>query len=341
MALAGTTLLGVFFASQTMIGAMYAGRPLSWSQAILLTLTAWYVRLAFAPIVIWLTHRFDFAPGRIGRSSAVHGISSLLLGIAQQMLRDLLLRSFTTIPRAAAPPVELHMNVLVYWVIVVGTLGFGYYARLRERELAAVQLQHELADARLDLLRSQLQPHFLFNTLNGISELMHEDVERADHMLTNLSDLLRLSLAQGEARDSTLAAELDFVRRYLEIQQMRFPDRLRVDYRIAPAAMAVRVPFLLLQPLVENAVRHGIAPRSSPGRLEISAQLNGGRLLLEIRDDGPGPPADHAEGVGLRNTRARLLHTYGDQHRFGFGRAPGGGCLVTIEIPAATTGVQA
>ena len=203
--------------------------------------------------------------------------------------------------------------------------------------LRAARLEARLAEAELEALRARLHPHFLFNTLHAISTLMHRDVEAADRMLADLSDLLRLSLGTHTGQAVPLQQELDVLEHYLKIEQTRFQDRLTVQMTIDPATLDAQVPSLILQPLVENAIRHGIAPRAGAGRVEILARCDHRRLHLEVRDDGCGlPPAEHGrpqEGPGLANTRARLRQLYGAAQRFELAPAPGGGAVASLEIP--------
>ena len=331
---AGWTLLGVFFATQTYLGAMYAGRPLTWAQAVSIALVAWYVRAAGAPLAVWLALRFPFRGRRWLRALAVHLPASLLVAVAEQMLYAILVQRLSWVPQRAAGNFELHMNVLIWWVVVAATHGVDYYHRFRERELASSRLQAELVGARLDALRAQLQPHFLFNTLNAISELMHEDVEQADLMLNELSQLLRVLLQHAAQPHAPLREELAFLEHYCNLQRMRFSDRLTFHFDIAPESLDVPVPCLLLQPLVENAVVHGVAPNPQAGRVEVRARIEDGWLLLEVRDNGAGPSAGAAqEGVGLRNTRLRLEHAYGPGHEFELAAAPAGGTRVRLRLP--------
>ena len=228
-----------------------------------------------------------------------------------------------------------HLNLLIYWVIVSVHHAFDYYRQVQERELRAAELEKRLAQARLQALQMQLNPHFLFNTLHAISSLMHKEVEAADRMITRLSDLLRYALESTDAQEVPLRQELDFLERYLEIEQTRFGDRLAVRVDVAPDTLDALVPNLVLQPLVENAIRHGIEPRSQGGRIELRCRRENGRLVLEVRDNGVGlsPNGKLEEGVGLSNTRARLEQLYGEKHSFAFGEAPGGGLAVRLELP--------
>lgn len=226
-------------------------------------------------------------------------------------------------------------------VLLIGLLhAWRYYRRSRERELQAAQLEGELNRARLDRLEAQLQPHFLFNTLNAISSLMYHDPAAADRMLGRLADLLRLTFSRSSAPETSLREELEWLGWYLEIMQLRFGDRLTVKLEIEPDAPALAVPRLILQPLVENALRHGAAKRAGPATVRISAGRTGDRLSLAVQDDGPGvadPDAALRKGVGLSNTAERLRALYGEAGSFRLTNRPEGGLVATIELPARKT----
>jgi hypothetical protein len=229
-------------------------------------------------------------------------------------------------------------NIFKYWIIVLGYLGWHYYKAYRERERQASTLATELVQARLQALRMQINPHFLFNTLNTISALIHENPNAADRMLVRLSELLRRTLDRGDVQEVPLREELDFLRSYLEIEQMRFPDRLTVSFDIEERTQHWLVPHLILQPLVENALRHGILPREEAGRVEISARLvDGAHLELRVRDNGNGLRAASGsaerEGIGLQNVRSRLAQLYGDAQEFEIGNASTGGVEARIRLP--------
>jgi LytS/YehU family sensor histidine kinase len=230
-------------------------------------------------------------------------------------------------------------NVWVYWVIVSVCHAFDYYRKFHERELRASELEKRLAQAKLQALQSQMNPHFLFNTLHTISALMHKDVEAADHMVMKLSELLRLALDNTEVHEVSLSQELDFLKRYLEIEQTRFRDRLKVEMQIAPETLRARVPNLVLQPLVENAIRHGIERHARPGRIVLRAERRNGALELEVQDNGNGlPPGGLArEGIGLSNTRSRLETLYGSNHQFELRNVESGGLLARVVIPLHET----
>jgi signal transduction histidine kinase len=333
---AAWTVVGVFFASQTFIGSSYAQRPLSWTQAFSVALTAWYVRAALSPAVGVIARRFPIVREGFARRVLVH----LVAGFAWAFLATVAIwwacTTLVGLPQRALPPVELHTSLLTYAVLVGLTQGADYYSRYGDRELTASRLEAQLATARFDLLRMQLNPQFLFNALHDISELLHEDVERAERMVEDLSELLRLSLRHVGAAEVPLSEEVSFLRRYLQLEQMRFQDRFEAHVDVAPDALDARAPYLILQPSVENAVRHGVGPRIERGRVEVRGRADGEALVLEVHDDGPGiglqqPTA--RDGVGLRHTRERLRESYGPAHRFEMTDLAEGGLCVRLELP--------
>jgi LytS/YehU family sensor histidine kinase len=231
------------------------------------------------------------------------------------------------------------MNLLVYVGLVGFSQGVRFYHLFRDQQVEAALLETRLTRTRQQVLRAPLQPHFLYTTLHSISALMHRDVEAADRVVSRLGDLLRLSLAQSDQQEVTLREELEFLAHYQAIQETRFQDRLVVEMDVAPDTLELAVPSLILQPLVENAIRYGIEPRTGPGRIWIHASRRDARLLLQVSDDGPGLGAGtngngNGNGIGLANTRARLEQLYPDDHQFQLGRAPAGGLQVTIDLPA-------
>ena len=228
------------------------------------------------------------------------------------------------------------LDVTNYAMCVGVLLALDLRRRLRAQELAGARLQAELAKAELDALRGQLHPHFLFNTLNAISMLVRKgEGETAVRMINGLGELLRIALATAGEQEVPLRQELDFLERYLCLQQLRFPDRLRIEMRISPETLEARVPSLVLQPLAENAVRHGIAPSIAGGSVEVEAVREGGQLVLRVRDTGVGlaPGSGSPGGVGLRNVRARLQHLYPGEHRFRVVNRVEGGVESLLSIP--------
>jgi two-component system, LytTR family, sensor kinase len=289
--------------------------------------------------VVWLARRFDFESGHRRRSLAVHIPGSLFFSLAYMVLRACIGRwqSEATFADAFQPLLvkTWHFNLLIYWVIVAVSFAFDYYRKYRERELRAVELEKRLAQAKLQALQTQLNPHFLFNSLHSISALIHKDAEAADRMIVRLSDLLRAALESSDTQEVSLREELEFLQRYLEIEQIRFGDRLTVKTDVALGTLDARVPNLILQPLVENAIRHGIEPHAKPGCIGLKVQREADVLTVEVSDNGAGLRAHEpaAEGVGLSNTRARLRTLYGEAHGFELRDAPGGGLLVRMMIP--------
>ena len=224
-------------------------------------------------------------------------------------------------------------NLLIYAVIVSISHTAAYYAKYQDQTLQAAELEKRLTEARLQALQMQLNPHFLFNTLHAISALMHKDVELADRMIVRLSELLRYALESTHEQEVTLEQEMHFLERYLEIERTRFGERLQIVTQLAPETLRAKIPNLLLQPLIENAIQHGIEPHARPGVVEIAAERQDGRLVVRVRDNGNGLPAGRTfkEGVGLANCRARLEQLYPGEHQFEFSK--GTGLTVTVAIP--------
>ena len=331
------TLLGFFFATQTYITYLYSGGSAPFVLILRISLGEWYVWAVLAPAVVWLARRFPIERSRRWRSLLVLVPASLVFTVLKLNLDEIVRQHVLGIPGRPSQIGKLHFTFLTYWAIVGVAHALEYYRRYRDRELRASQLEARLAQARLEALQMQLQPHFLFNTLHAISTLMHRDVEAADRMVTRLSDLLRLTLESAGVQEVPLKQEVEFLEKYLEIEQTRFQDRLTVQMEIPAETLDALVPNLILQPLVENAIRHGIAPRAGPGRIEIFARRAGLRLEIEIRDDGRGPgrvdAPDAKEGLGLANTRARLAQLYPGEHVFDLGEAASGGARVRVSIP--------
>ncbi len=338
------TLLGLSFASQFYISSAKAGLEVSWRQAVNYALADWYVFALLSIPVIHLARRFRLEGSRWGRSLATHALASVLFSLAYMIVRAWvgLWQSHAASQEVAFQDVfkpllvkTWHFNLLIYWVIVAVSHAFDYYRRYRERELRTSELEKRLAQAKLQALQMQLNPHFLFNTLHSISSLMHKDVEAADRMIARLSDLLRAALAGAETQEVSLEQELELLKLYLSIEQIRFGNRLSVKMNIAPDTLEAQVPNLILQPLVENAIRHGIEPRARPGCIELSAQRRDSTLALVVSDNGGGLGGNGTikEGVGLSNTRARLRELYGTAQHFELRRGDAGGVRVELTIP--------
>jgi signal transduction histidine kinase len=315
-----------------------------------LNLTYWYAWAVLVPGILWLARRYRFGRLTWRRAAVMHALGVVAATSAHAALA---VSSHVAILDLAGRPAEwwpmfkelfflqFDWEMMTYWAVVGLSHALDFHRESQERALTAVQLEARLAEAQLEALQRQLHPHFLFNTLNTISALMHRDIEAADAMLERLSDLLRLTLDRLSLQQVPLKDELDFVEKYLDIERARFGERLKVHFDIGPGILDALVPTLLLQPLVENAVRHGIAPKVGGGRLEIAARRDGDRLRLVVRDNGAGLANDTLQafngGVGLSNTRSRLEHLYGEQHRFEFHRPPDGGLAVTVVIPLSAS----
>ena len=335
LALASWTALALFFASQTWLSYKYSGGQVSFWLVLKISLTEWYGWAFLAPGIMWLGRQFPLERARWPASLAIHLAASVGVSLLKWTLNNLLRRYMLGFSSSVSLSFVFHQNLVTYWIMIAATQGYLYYSRYREGELRTAQLSAQLAQAQLQALRMQLHPHFLFNTLNAISTLVHKDPEVADRMIARLSDLLRLTLENVGVQEVRLAQELEFLERYLEIERMRFPDRLEVRMHIAPETLDARAPYLILQPLVENAIRHGIAPRSALGTVEVRSECKDGRLILEVRDDGPGISQNRNPkgGLGISSTLARLERLYGAAHQFDLRNAPEGGLVVTIAMP--------
>jgi len=334
------TLLALLFASQTLLYYAYAGNKVNSWRVIVPALADWYLWAAMTPAIAWLARRYPIVSRRWGRALLVHVPASIvfavlklgvrvLLGHASPLLATMTLRNLML--------ATLHMNVITYWVIAGLAHAVDYYRKFQERERRASQLEARLAQAQLEVLRMQLHPHFLFNTLHAISTLVRKDPDGAERTIAQLSDLLRLTLETLGHEKATVKSEMEFIDRYLAIQQTRFGDRLVVRQRIDPEALDALVPSQILQPLVENAIRHGIAPRAAGGMLDIEVRRTNHHVALRVRDDGPGLPAGGIStlkpGVGLTNTRARLNELYGSGDHLFVSNHPDGGFVAEVVIP--------
>lgn len=331
------TALALFFATQNALSYLYQQGTVYWWPTIKIALSDWYVWALLTPVAVWLARRFPFADGRRGRALLVHMVAGVVLTGVKIAIEGWVRNNVLGFPGRINPISKFHLSFITYWGIIGVTQGLAYYRMYREREVAAAHLQAQLAQAQLQALQMQLHPHFLFNTLHAISALMHRDVDAAEKMLARLSDLLRITLESGSTQEVRLKDEMDFLGKYLEIEQTRFQDRLTVKTSIAPETLDALVPNLILQPLVENAIRHGIASRAQPGTVEIRSVRDGDSLRIEICDDGPGlRPGNGREGLGLANTRARLAALYPEKHQFELVSALAGGVCARMTIPFQT-----
>jgi len=360
------TTLGLWGALVLLFAAPLAllGR-VSWGEAVAFGGSFWVLWLLFLPGSVWLAFRFPIIERRtLLRNAGLHVLACLLIvGTNRATFRAIVWARISApaqrseapgrSPDAApGPPGALGvyfgfraaLDVLVYWSLVGVCQGIMNFRISQERERRAAELEARLTSAKLQALRMQINPHFLFNTLNSIAALVYVNPRAADEMLGDLSELLRRSLSMEE-QEIPLAQELEFIGAYISIEQKRFGERLRVEQSVPDELMKALVPALILQPLVENAIRHGVEPRRGPGLISIEAKQEDKHLHLIVRDNGRGlPDADlnnsARRGIGLANTQARLQGLYGPNQRFRFAGAEPQGCKVDIHLPFHLEPVQ-
>ena len=337
-AIAGAWLLfSGFMVLLIFVQNLSAGTPTNWGEALGGRLLHGLLWGLLTPVVFALARRFSLLESRhrlrhllahaaasygltltyrLGYAAVMHGVGAAPGGFS---LREVVLNANNWVP--------------IYWMLLCMAYAVQYRERYREGRVLAAQLETRLVQAQLQALKMQLQPHFLFNSMNAVSALMTEDVKAARRMLAQLSQFLRLVLEGTDQQEVTLEQELHLTRLYLEIEQTRFPDRLAVRYDIAPDTLNALLPTLLLQPVVENAVRHGIAPRAGAGDLAVITQKLDDRLLLQVKDNGQGAPDQAARGLGLRNLESRLATLYGTDFTFAVETAPDCGYCLHLSIP--------
>jgi sensor histidine kinase YesM len=305
-----------------------------------------YLWAALTPVVLQLGRRFRMERTSLARTLPLHIAASLLVALVHRGSYGIIFGAYRLVYEAEPFTSEgllrsllsfIDYGILLYWMILVVDYALDYYRKYGEKELKASQLQAQLAEAHLQSLKMQLHPHFLFNTLNAISVLIKKDPEVARQTLSRLSDLLRMTLDHAGDQLVSLESELEFLDRYLKIEQTRFEDRLAIEMHIEPEALDARVPSLILQPLVENAIKHGVNEQLGRAVIGISAYRVNGELRLEVRDNGKGlenGAKDRGkEGIGLSNTRSRLQQLYGEHHRFEVATAEEGGVIAAVNIP--------
>jgi len=346
-------LIGLFTLQTVVVDSV------SWAEGLWHTTSFWLLWALFLPIVVWVTFRFPLERAKLPLHILVH----LVCCAAVIALSQVAYRTVLTLP----PPPRAYLHhennagadgnhskeddhgdhlpvgmrsgpdTMVYLMTVSVCVAFAHSRRSQARERRAIELEARLAQAQLQTLRMQINPHFLFNTLNAIATLVHTNPETADDMITDLSELFRNSLDSLNEYEVTLARELELLRHYLRIEQRRFGDRLRIEEQIAPDTLSAYVPTLLLQPLVENAIRHGIERQRGPGAISIQIRREGDQLHVNIHNTGTEQTAaatnPRRRGIGLANTRSRLQQLYGDRHKFQAGAEAAGGWTVAIVMP--------
>lgn len=345
LALVVPAVIGLMSATQSylLMPATATGPRLTFPVIAAYNLGSWYAWAVLAPLIVALGRRFPLDGGAWRRSVPVHVLTGIVVGFVHATMAALCVwlairtiehESFARVFRGSAF-LRFHVELLVYWAILGASAAIDYRRRLRDREVQASALAAELAQARLRALKMQLHPHFLFNTLHAITVLVDEDPVAARRMVARLGELLRHTLAATAADEVPLAAELEFLRLYLEIEETRFHDRLHVTYDVSPETLGARIPDLLLQPLVENAVKHAVSARTAPVHVHVAARRTGENLELRVEDDGPGlRPGARTDGIGLSTTRERLTRLYGANGRFALvPRASGSGVTARIVLP--------
>lgn len=347
--------LVLLFASQFVLVGSF-----SWKEAFTQAIIFWGLWVILMPLVAWLSFWFPIGRQRLVRSLGIHTLACALVVCAGQIA----FRNFIHVPPPEAPgeraqkparedrgvqrperpppqgflSLRAGLDILVYWALFGVCQGITNFRYAQQRERRAAELEARLTRSKLQALRMQINPHFLFNTLNAISTLIYVNPRAADEMIGDLSELLRRCLDSMEEQEIPLARELEFIRAYVSIEQKRFGERLRMELQVPEDLMKAVVPALILQPLVENAIRHGIEPQRVPGLITIEARRDGNRLHLIVTDDGKGPPIEASgaikkRGIGLSNTQARLQELYGPLQEFSFAKRSPRGCVVHIHLP--------
>ena len=343
------TLIGLIFATVSYaVTFAESTRRIGFTDALRLNLVQFYLWAPFSLLIFWFSRRFpvDFQARRI-RNLLLHVPVLLVFALAHQAIQIVVLWSVMPRMRQQFPTLAeyyrayfgfgFYIDLLIGSLIIIAVHALLYYQRFRASELEQASLKTQLAHAHLRALKMQLHPHFLFNTLHSISSLVLEDPPKANSMIARLGDFLRLTLEQSDEQLVSLENEMEFLHCYLDIEQVRFGDRLTVNFAIEPRTLSAQVPHLILQPVVENAIQHAIAPRATLGRIEIGAKRGGHMLEIAVRDTGPGIAREngsfHGHGVGLANVQARLRQIYDRDFVLEMNNNPEGGLTVLLQLP--------
>ena len=341
---AAWTALALLATTQSALSLAYGGEPVDWPRLLAWGLLDWYTCALFIPPLLWLVRRAPLERsvwlGRMPAYLAVTFVSAVVKYALTVPLQRAIFGAQRSLGNALAGNVIT--EVMIFWAVIGVLHAVEYYRRLREREAQALQLRAQLGESQLEMLRAQLHPHFLFNALNAATTLVYRDPLAADAMLTQLGDLLRHSLRSDLRHETPLREELGFLDRYLGIMRVRFGDQLVVRQRVPEELVDALVPAFVLQPLVENALEHGVSRLEGQGCVEIEAARDGDDLLLAVRDNGAGdaaPPRDGG-GIGLANTRARLGALYGDRAELRLTPREGGGMEAVLRLPLHHVSMQ-
>ena len=353
--IAGTWIvIGLVFTLQGYFTSFRSERPVKLVDSFYLQMT-WAILWAFAtPLVLLAAAKLPIERNNWIRSTLLHIPFCLVLSVLVTALGRVIIWLYFGYRAGRPLTFESVTNFVVanfsegigiYLLIAVSFYAFSFYRRFREGQLRTLQLEAQLSQAQLHALKMQLHPHFLFNTLHSISALLNKDPQSSRRMITRLGDFLRLTLENSGAQEVTLQKEMEFLTCYLEIERVRFQDRLVTRTDLGEETLDAKVPNLILQPIVENAIRHAIAPRSTPGLIEIEAKQDGNKLRIQVRDNGPGISEHRTsdgvlnKGLGLTNTGTRLEQLYGTAHLFDLRNSSEGGLVVTLEIPFHRNGL--
>ena len=337
------TFIGLVFTLQSYFTSFRSEKPTPFFDSLYVQMTWSYLWALATPLVLCAAARLPIERNNWMRSAMLHVPFSIVLSVVLTAIGHVVLwfywgwslgRPFSFERMARFVVANFSEGIGIYLLIALTSYAVDYYRRFRESQVKTLMLEAQLSRAQLQALKMQLHPHFLFNTLNTISGLMREDVEAADLTLSKLAELLRLTLETADLQEIPLGRELQFIDAYLTIQRARYGERLRVRLDVSQEASRALVPTLLLQPLVENAVRHGIAERPGPGSLVLEARVEAGRLQIAIGNDGPPLSSPAREGFGLRNLRSRLQQLHGAGATFSLSPRPEGGAVARLDLPA-------
>lgn len=339
------TFVGLVITVSFLLGRSAVGQPLDVLNLLNTQMFRFQVWAAFAPAIIWFDHRYRarsrswtfLFPAHFATSLVWAAVVACVYCLAAWLIDGLINSRWTDFGEffIAAGVLNFVMGIVGYKIILTTNYALDYYKKFQDERHRSARLEAQLVRAQLAALKMQLQPHFLFNTLNSISDMALEDPRKTVQMIARLGDFLRLTVETNGTQQTDLEQELVFLKNYLEIEQIRFRDRLRIEYDIPPETLPARVPNLILQPLVENAIKHGIAKSLGAGKITIRARTDGRILRLEIRNDG-SPAANGRggrEGIGIANTRERLEQFYGHRFRFWLRPLKKGGAAALLEIP--------
>jgi signal transduction histidine kinase len=335
------TALALLAMTQSALSLAYRGQRVQWPQLMAAGLLDWYTCALFIPPLLWLVRRMPLERTTWPTRLPIYLATTLAFAIAKYALTVPLVHRIFGAQRTLGSVLAGNMisEMMIFWAVVGVLHAVEFYRRFREREAQAMSLRAQLGESQLAALRAQLHPHFLFNALNAATTLVHRDANAADAMLTQLGELLRHSLRSDARHETSLRDELVFLDRYLSIMRTRFGDQLTVHRQIPSALDEALVPTFVLQPLVENALEHGVSRLEGGGCVEIEAAREGDTLILAVRDNGSGESSASSDGlgIGLANTRARLAALYGARAELRLTPRPGGGMEAALRLPLRVT----